>query len=112
DAAVRPHGSRRVGGDRRRLDQAIWLYALPARPWGGWPLRADRPLLSDVEGARVWPDHALYRAGGRDQYADALLRARSGDPGAQHTSSELERRAGATARRGLQTRCLRLSRVA
>ena len=52
-AAVRPDGDRHLGGGRRRRDEAVRLHALRARPRPRRPLHPDRPLLPDLEGARV-----------------------------------------------------------
>ena len=41
----RPDGHRHLGGGRRRLDQALRLHALRARPRHGRPLPAGRPVL-------------------------------------------------------------------
>ena len=45
-------GPRRVGGDRRRGDQAVRLHALLPRPRPGRPLHPDRSVLPLLEGAR------------------------------------------------------------
>ena len=48
---VRPRPRhRRVGGDRRRLDQAVRLHAVHPGTGGGRPLPADRPVLPLVAG--------------------------------------------------------------
>ena len=62
-AALRPDGDRRVGGDRRRLDEAVRLHALRARAWPGRALHPDRPLLPHVEGPRVRLHDRVHRAG-------------------------------------------------
>ena len=61
-AALRPDEHRRLGGDRRGGDEAVRLHELPARPRARRPLHADRPLLPDVEGARVRLLHGVHRA--------------------------------------------------
>ena len=47
------------------------------------PLHPDRPVLPDLEGARVRPAHALHRAGRRDQPAHAGLCGRAARRGAR-----------------------------
>ncbi len=47
------HGHRRLGGDRRGQDQAVRLHAVLSGPRPRRPLHPDRPVLSDLEGARV-----------------------------------------------------------
>ena len=44
----RPDGDRHLGGRRRRLDQALRVHALRARPRDGRPLPARRPVLPDA----------------------------------------------------------------
>ena len=46
-------GHRRLGGDRRRRDQAVRLHAVLSGPGPRRPLHPDRSVLPDVEGARV-----------------------------------------------------------
>ena len=59
--AVRPHGHRRVGGDRRRQDEALRLHGVLPGPRPRRPLHTARPLLSVVEGARVRFQHVVDR---------------------------------------------------
>ena len=49
DVRARPR-HRRLGGDRRRLHQAVRLHALHARARGRRPLPADRPVVPVVAG--------------------------------------------------------------
>ena len=60
--ARRPHGHRHLGGHRRRGDQAVRLHALRPGPGHGRPLPARRPLLPDLEGARVRHVDRVHRA--------------------------------------------------
>ncbi len=55
-------------------DQAVRLHAVLSRAGPGRALHPDRPVLSHLEGARVRPEHAVHRAGGRDQHRHAQLR--------------------------------------
>ncbi len=72
--ARRP-GHRRVGGHRRRREQAVRLHAVPARPRRGRPLPADRPVVPVVAGQAVArPDVPVRGAGQRRQRAHARLR--------------------------------------
>ena len=65
--ALRPDGDRHLGGRRRGRDQAVRLHALRARARPRRTLHPDRPVLPDLEGARV----RLLRRG------SSSLRARS-----------------------------------
>ena len=80
--AHRPARHRHLGGDRRRLDQAVRLHALRARSGHGRPLPAGRPLLPRLQGPRARLLHRVRRAGRQDQpVAPAVLRrARSSAP--------------------------------
>ena len=50
---LRRHGHRRVAGHRRRQHQALRLHAVLSGTRSRRPLRADRSLLSHLEGARA-----------------------------------------------------------
>ncbi len=65
------------------VDQALRLHALRARPGHGRPLPAGRPVLPDLEGARVRPLDRVHRARRQGQPADAVLLPREGRAGAQ-----------------------------
>ena len=83
EGPLRPHGHRRLGGDRRGQDQAVRLPGVLSRARPGRPLHPDRPLLPDLGGPQARPDDPLHRAGRRDQHLDARLRRRQGRRRAQ-----------------------------
>ncbi len=94
---------RRVGGDRRRLDQALRLHALHARPRRRRTLPADRPVVPVVAGRTLTrPDVPLRRAGQRRQRAHARLRRAPGAVAAQRAAQGGQRLARAGLRPGLQ----------
>src|SRR5687768_280193 len=75
---LRPHGHRRVGGNRRGRDQAVRIHVLQAGPRHGRSLSPGRPLLSRVAGARVRHADGVHRARRRGEPAHALLLRRAG----------------------------------
>ena len=89
-------GHRRLGGDRGGQDQAVRLHAVLSRPGPRRALHPDRPVLPDLEGARVRHRHALHRAGRRDQHGDAA--ATSSTRPSQRSSERVGR--GASRARG------------
>ena len=77
---------RRVGGHRRRFDQAVRVHAV--HPWArsGRPLPADRPLLPVLAGrAGARPELPLRGTGQRHQRPHAGLRRPPAHDGVQHT---------------------------
>ena len=80
---ARPHGDRRLGGRRRRVDQAVRVHALRAGSRHGGPLPARRSLLPGVEGPRVRLPRGVRGAGGEDQPEPAVLLRAARDRGAQ-----------------------------
>ena len=111
-AALRPHGRGRLGGRRRRGDEAVRVHELQAGPRPGRPLPPRRSLLPLLEGARVRLLHRVHRAGREDQREHALLLPGEDHPGAQLASRRRSRAAGAPRRRRLQGRRRRPARVA
>ena len=84
------------------VDQAVRLHALRAGAGHGRPLPAGRPVLPDLEGARVRPRDGVHRAGRQGQRADALLLHREDRAGAQRRPQARPRLPRARARRVLQ----------
>ena len=56
------------------VHQALRLHALLPGPRAGRALHPHRPVLPDVEGARVRVPDQVHRAGRRGEHADAVLR--------------------------------------
>ena len=75
--AVRAARHRHLGGDRRRLDQAVRVHALRAGAGHGRALPAGRPLLPRLQGARAGLLHRVHRAGRKDQPEPAALLRRA-----------------------------------
>ena len=75
--ALRPHGHRRVGSDRGRQDQAVWLSGVLSRAGLGRALHPDRSFLLELGGPQARPADAVHRTGRRDQYQHAALCDRS-----------------------------------
>ena len=78
--ALRPDGHRRLGGDRGGQDQAVRLPGVLPGPRPGRALHPHRPVLSDLGGPQARADHAVHRAGRRDQHLDARLCRQHGSP--------------------------------
>ena len=76
---LRGDGHRCLGSHRGRQDQAVRLHAVLPGSGARRPLHPDRPVLSDLEGARIRSFHPLCRAGRRDQHRDAASGGRQGD---------------------------------
>ena len=53
EGALRPHGHRRVGGDRRGQDQAVRVPGVLPRPRARRALHPDRPVLPDLDRPQV-----------------------------------------------------------
>ncbi len=112
-AALRAHGHRRLGGDRRGRDQAVRLRVVQARARPRRPLHPDRSLLPHLEGARVRLLDAVHRAGGRGQQQHAVLLPVADLAGAEPRRPEVaERLEGPDPRRRVQAGHRRLARVA
>ena len=77
-AALRPARHRRLGGDRRRRDQAVRVHALRARARDGRPLPAGRPLLPRLQGPRARLLPRVHRARRQGQPDPARASASSG----------------------------------
>ena len=92
-AALRPDGDRRLGGRRRRGDQAVRLHALRPGPGHGRPLPAGRSVLPRVQGARARLLHRVHRAGREAQPGAAAVLRRE-----DRARAERRRQAGARAR--------------
>ena len=75
--ALRPARDRRLGGDRRGLDQALRLHALRPRPGDGRPLPPRRPLLPRLQGPRARLLPGVHRARREDQPGPAGLLRRA-----------------------------------
>ncbi len=91
--ALRPARDRRLGGGRRRRDQALRLHALRPRAGDGRPLPAGRPLLPRLQGprARLLPRVHRARRQGQPDPAGLLRRAhRAGAQRAAQTGQGLE----------------------
>ena len=69
--------------DRRGRDEAVRVHELPAGPGARRPLHADRPLLPDLEGARIRLLHRVHRARGQGQREHAVLVPRQDRPRAE-----------------------------
>ena len=69
--------------DRRGRDEAVRVHELPAGPRARRPLHADRPLLPDLEGARIRLLHRVHRARGQGQREHAVLVPRQDRPRAE-----------------------------
>ena len=112
-AALRPDGDRHLGGRRRRRDEAVRLHALRAGPGPRRALHPDRPLLPDLEGARVrLLDRFIELAGKVNQDMPYYCRSRVSQAlnhGARQVAHGL---ADPRARRRLQGGHLRHARVA
>ena len=70
---LRRDGNRHLGSYRSRQNEAFWVYAILSRTRTRRALHPDRSVLSNLESARVRAQHAIHRAGGRDQYLDARV---------------------------------------
>ena len=66
--------------DRCGQDEAFRLHAVLSGARPRRTLHPDRPVLSDVEGARIRHRYALHRACGRDQFDHARLRRPAHSP--------------------------------
>ena len=111
-AAVRPHGSRRLGGDRGSRDEALRLHALRARAGARRALPSRRPVLPVVEGARVRLLHGVHRARREGQREHAVLLPRQDRPRAQRGGASAAREPGPPrgCRRTRRTSATRASR--
>src|SRR4029079_11451474 len=97
---------------RRRLDQALRLHALRARPGHGRPLPARGPVLPRVARPRVRFPHRVHRARREGQHADALPLRGEDRAGAQRHRQGGQGRAHRDPRRLLQGGHRRRARVA
>src|SRR5581483_11529058 len=100
--AVPAHGTRHLGGNRSRIDEAFWLPSFLSWPRTWWALHPGGPVLSFLEGERMGFPHTIYRTGGRDQRQHAISRGRISRLSAQSTQEIIERSAGADSWHGLQ----------
>ena len=78
EGPVRPHGDRRLGGDRGRQDEALRIPGVLSGARAGRPLHPHRPLLFDLAGAEARAAHAVHRTGGGNQLQHAPPRRRPG----------------------------------
>ena len=78
--ALRPARHRRLGGDRRRGDQAVRVHALRPRARDGRPLPAGRPLLPRLQGPRTRLLPRVHRARRKGQPRPARLLRRPRSP--------------------------------
>ena len=92
-AALRPDGHRRLGGRRRRGDEAVRLHVVQAGPRPRRPLHPDRSVLPDVEGARVRLLDAVHRARRRGEQQHAVLLPLGRLAGAEPRRAEVARAA-------------------
>ncbi len=76
--ALRPARHRRLGGGRRRRDQALRLHALRPGPRDGRALPAGRSLLPRLQGPRARLLPRVHRAGRQGQPDPAGLLRRRG----------------------------------
>src|SRR5438132_2242353 len=79
---------RRLGGDRRRQDEALRLHGLLPGPGARRPLHPDRPLLPLLEGQDERLRAALHRARRAHQREHAPLRGREDHRRAQPPPEE------------------------
>ena len=108
--------------DRMKIDVWEVIDAAATKPFGFMkfqpgpgprrPLHPHRPVLPELEGARVRLLDGVHRAGRQGQREHAVLLRREAPPRAQHARQEPQRRQGARARRRLQGRHRRPARVA
>src|ERR671922_889329 len=112
-AALRPDGDRRLGGRRGGGDEAVRVHAVPARTGPRRPLHSDRPLLPDLEGARVRLLHRVHRARREGEREHAVLLPLAHLAGAEPREGAVAQGfPGARPGRGLQGRHRRRARVA
>ena len=87
--------------DRMGIDVWEVIEAAKTKPFGfqafypgpglGRALHPDRPVLSDLGGPQARPDHAVHRAGRRDQHVDARVRRQQGRRRAQRPTASRSR---------------------
>ena len=111
-AALRPDADRRLGGHRRGRNEAVRVHELPAGPRARRPLHADRPLLPDLEGARIRLLHRVHRARRQGQREHAVLVPRQDRPRAERAREGPQGLEDPAPRRLLQGRHRRHARVA
>jgi hypothetical protein len=101
----RPHGDRHFRGDRRRGDKTLRVHGLLPRPRSGGALHSHRPVLPDLEGARIRAAHPVHRACGRDQPVDARICAGQADQGPERPPQGPERQSHSGAWHCLHVDC-------
>ena len=79
--ALRPARDRRLGGDRRRLHQALRVHALRSRAGDGRPLPPGRPLLPRLQGAPARLLPGVHRARRESEPGPARRSAWNGSSG-------------------------------
>ena len=101
---VRPRSRRqRVGGDRRRGQQAVRVHAVQPRARGGWSLPAHRPVVPVLAGgADARPEVPVRGAGQRHQQPHARLRCPPAAARAEPARAARERVPDLAARARLQ----------
>ena len=98
--------------DRMGIDVWEVIDAAKTKPFGfqafypgpglGRALHPDRPVLPELAGPQARHDHAVHRAGRRDQHEHAAVRGPPGDRGPERARQAAAGQQGLRAGRGLQ----------
>ena len=83
-------------------DQAFRLPRIFSRPRPGRPLHTHRPLLSDLGREKIWNGNSVHRAGRRNQYGHALIRAGKNHKCPQRSCEAAKRKPDPPSGHGLQ----------